>query len=283
MRSAPGRTNEMLQTDAAINPGNSGGPLLNIRGEVIGMNTSIMSSRASNAGVGFAVPINTVRDLLAELRGGKVTRGVLGVRIGDVPADGYELLGLDAPRGVLVSSVVPDGPAAAAAVEPGDVIVAYAGEAVTGSEDLQRRVVATRPGTRVALEVVRDGRPLTLDVRVGELDLAAEGRGAAAGGAEESSPGFGILLQDLTPQALRRLGVPAGTVGAVVAEVRQGSPAEAAGLQSGDVLLRVNRADVGSAAEAGAALDAVGPGRTAFVLVQRGDARVFLQLRKAPQ
>ena len=115
--------------------------------------------------------------------------------------------------------------------------MAYAGEPVTDSQDLQQRVVATRPGTRVALDLIRDGRPLTLDVRVGELDLEVEGRSADAGGAEESSPGFGITLQDLTPQAMRRLGVPTDTVGAVVANVERGSPAETGGLQSGDVVL----------------------------------------------
>ena len=279
LRPVPGRTNEMLQTDAAINPGNSGGPLLNVRGEVIGMNTSIISDRGSNAGVGFAVPINTVLDLLDELRGGQVTRGVIGVQIGDVPRDDYRLLGLDAPRGVVVSTVVPGGPADNADIQPGDVIVAYADEPVADSLDLQRRVVATRPGTRVDVDVVRNGRPLTLDVTIGTLDLEAENRSVAAG-AEQPSEGFGITLQELAPGAARRLGVPADTAGAVVADVAPGSTAAAGGLQSGDVIVRVNQAAVGSAGEAAAALDAVDAGRTAFVLVQRGDTRVFLQLRK---
>ncbi len=279
LRPVPGRTNEMLQTDAAINPGNSGGPLLNIRGEVIGMNTSIISDRGSNAGVGFAVPINTVLDLLDELRHGKVTRGVIGVQIGDVPRDDYGLLGLDTPRGVVVSTVVPEGPAAAADMLPGDVIVAYADEPVEDSLDLQRRVVATRPGTRVAVDVIRDGRPLRLDVTIGDLDLNAEG-GSVTAATEQSSEGFGMRLQDLTPGAVSRLGVPADTAGAVVTDIARGSTAEAGGLRSGDVLLRVNQVAVGSAGEAAAALDAVETGRTAFLLVQRGDTRVFLQVRK---
>ena len=279
LRPVPGRTNEMLQTDAAINPGNSGGPLLNVRGEVIGMNTSIISGRGSNAGVGFAVPINTVLDLLDELRGGKVTRGVIGVQIGDVPRDDYQLLGLDAPRGGVVSMVVPDGPADDADIRPGDVIVAYADEPVEDSLDLQRRVVATRPGTEVAVGIIRNGRPLTLDVTIGTLDLEAENRSVAVA-AGQPSEGFGITLQDLTPGAARRLGVPAETAGAVVADVAPGSTAAAGGLQSDDVIVRVNQVAVGSAGEAAAALDAVEAGRTAFVLVQRGDTRVFLQLRK---
>ena len=279
MRSAPGRTNEMLQTDAAINPGNSGGPLLNIRGEVIGMNTAIMSSRASNAGVGFAVPSNTVLDLLDELRGGEVTRGVMGVQISDVPADGYEVLGLDAPRGAIVATVAPDGPAEEAGLEPGDVIVAYAGEPVESPLDLQGRVSATRPGTRVDVDVIRDGRRSALDVTIGRLDLEAEGRRAPAAAAAPGV-GFGINLRDLTPQMMRRLRVPADTVGAVVADVEPGSTAAAGGLRSGDVILGVNRVEVASAREAAAALDGIEAGRTAFLLVQRRDTRVFLQVRK---
>ena len=279
LRPVPGRTNEMLQTDAAINPGNSGGPLLNVRGEVIGINTSIISDRGSNAGVGFAVPINTVLDLLDELRGGKVTRGVIGVQVGDVPRDEHQVLGLDTPRGAIVSAVVPAGPAEAADMQPGDVIVAYAGDPVEGSRDLQSRVVATRPGTVVAVDVIRNGRPVTLDVTVGHLDLAAEA-GDAVTSTGQPSEGFGITLQDLTPQTKRRSGLPADTVGAVVADVAPGSAAAAGGLEAGDVVLRVNQVDVASAAEAGEALDAIEAGRTAFVLVQRSDERVFLQLRK---
>ena len=280
MRSVPGRTNEMLQTDAAINPGNSGGPLLNIAGEVIGMNTAIMSNQASNAGVGFAVPSNTLRDLLAELRGGNVTRGVMGVQISDVPADAYQVLGLDAPRGVIVSTVAPDGPADDAGLEPGDVIVGYAGEPVADARDLQGRVVTTRPGTRVDVDIVRGGRRSALDVTIGRLDLDAEGRSAAPAAATEPTVGFGITLQDLTPQSTRGLRVPADTVGAAVAAVEPGSTAEAGGLRPGDVILSVNRVEVASAGEAAAAFEAVEAGATAFVLVQRRDTRLFLQVRK---
>ena len=274
-----GRYNDMLQTDAAINPGNSGGPLLNVRGEVIGMNTAIMSDRRANAGVGFAVPINTVRDLLPELRGGKVTRGVIGVRIGDVPRVGYEVLGLDAPRGAIVSSVEPDGPADQAGMQAADVIVEYGGDPVEDTRDLQNRVVATPPGTAVSIAVVRDGEPLTLDVTIGELDLEAENRTVRAA-AEETSEGFGITLQDLTPRMARRLGVPADTAGAVVVDVRRGSPAAAGGLQPRDVIVSVNRAEISSAGEATAELAAIESGRTAFLLVQRGETRVFLQVEK---
>ena len=276
---ARGRTNEMLQTDAAINPGNSGGPLLNIRGEVVGMNTAIVSDRRANAGVGFAVPINTVRDLLPELRGGKVTRGVIGVGIDDIPRGEYELLGLDENGGVMVQRVEPDGPADRAGMEPGDIIVALDGEPVGATRELQNRVVATRPGTTVPIRVVRAGEPLTLDVTIGELDLEAENRTVVVA-AEETSEGFGITLQDVTPEMIQNLRVPPGTAGAVVVDVRRGSTAEASGLQPGDVILSVNRVDVASAGAATSELSAIESGRTAFLLVQRRDTRVFLQVEK---
>ncbi len=279
-RSMPGRSQEMLQTDAAINPGNSGGPLLNVRGEVVGMNTAIVSDRQANVGVGFAVPINTVRDLLEELRGGKVTRGVIGVVIMPVPRDDYEQLGLADADGALVQSVNPGGPAADAGIEPGDVIVAYGGEPVRDTRDVQNRVVATRPGTMVPLDIIRNGEPLTLDVTIGELDLEAEVRPAAADAREETSEGFGITLRDLTPQIARGLRVPPDTEGAVVADVQRGGTAGAAGMQQGDIILRVNGAEVDSASAAGAELAAIESGRTAFLLVQRGETRVFLQVRK---
>lgn len=276
---ARGRWNEMLQTDAAINPGNSGGPLLNIRGEVIGMNTAIMSDRRSNAGVGFAVPINTVRDLLPELRGGKVTRGVIGIGINEIPREEYEVLGLTDAGGVLVSQVETDGPADRAEMEPGDIIVAIDGVPVNRTRELQNRVVATSPGTTVPVDIVRDGESLTLNVTIGELDLEAENRPPTVV-TEEISEDFGITLQDLTPRSARTLRVPVDTVGAVVVDVRRGSTAESSDLRPGDVILSVNRVDVASAGEATEQLNAIESGRTAFLLVQRRETRVFLQVEK---
>jgi serine protease Do len=269
---------QLLQTDAAINPGNSGGPLLNIRGEVVGINTAIISDRMANAGVGFAVPINTVRELLDELRGGKVTRGVLGIGIADVEPDDYEVLGLSETGGVAVNTVTADGPADQADVRPGDVVVAFNGDTVSRTEELQSRVVATRPGTTVPVDIIRNGERLTLQVTIGELDEDAEIAGVAEDG--ETSEAFGIALQDLTPQLARRLSVPADTVGAVVTDVARGSNAAAGGLQPGDVILSVNRLEVASAREATDQLNTIESGRRAFLLVQRRDTRVFLQVEK---
>ncbi len=278
-RPVRGRDTEMLQTDAAINPGNSGGPLLNVRGEVIGINTAIVSDRMANVGIGFAVPINTVLELLAELRTGKVTRGVIGVGIQNVDRDGYQDLGLAEPRGAVVSQVNEGGPADDADMQPGDVIVAYDGSPVDDVEDLQGRVVATRPGTTVPIDVVRAGEPLTLRVTIGELDLETEGR-TVRDAVEEISEGFGMTLQDLTPQTARRLSLPRDTTGAVVVDVASDSTAESVGVQPGDVIITVNRVEVTSAAEATAQLNGIASGRTAFLLVQRGETRVFFQVPK---
>ena len=278
-RPVAGRTQDVLQTDAAINPGNSGGPLLNIRGEVVGINTAIVSNRASNVGIGFAVPSNVVRELLTQLRGGKITRGRIGVQIMNVERESYQDLGLSERMGAIVSRVTPDGPADKADMQPGDVIIAYNGERVQNTEDLQSRVVATQPGTTVPVVVLRDAEEITLGVTIEELDLDEEA-GTVIASAEELSEGFGMTLQDLTGEMTSRLRVPVGTAGAVVVDVERGGAAEVGGVQPGDVILSVNRVDVPNAADALRALNGVESWRTAFLLVQRAATRVFLQVRK---
>src|SRR6185295_7111891 len=153
-----GRSTQVLQTDAAINPGNSGGPLLNIRGEVIGINSAIYTDarQAGNIGIGFAIPINTVRELLPQLRGGKITRGMIGVSIGVIPQNALETLGLKNRQGALVSSVAPGGPSAKAGIEPGDVIIQFNGKPVKDRDSLVSMVVATPPNTTVPVRVIRD-------------------------------------------------------------------------------------------------------------------------------
>jgi serine protease Do len=159
------RSADVIQTDAAINPGNSGGPLLNIRGEVIGINTAIYADSRSqgNMGIGFAIPINTVRDLLPQLRTGKVTRGVIGVEVGIVPLTALSEFGLKERRGALVSTVRPNGPADKGGVEPGDVIVEFNGKPVANRDQLVAMVTSTRPGTTVPVKVLRDKREVALN------------------------------------------------------------------------------------------------------------------------
>ena len=275
----PGRPQQVIQTDAAINPGNSGGPLLNLRGEVIGINTAIVSDRPSNLGIGFAVPINTVRDLLPQLRTGRVTRGRIGVQIQEVTDEDYEYHGLSEAMGAMVSTIQPDGPADESDLELGDVIVSYDGERVENVADLQRRVFETQPGTRVDLGVYRDREPTTVPITVGELDLENEGRRAAVE-VEDISTGFGMNLQDLTAETARQLDLPRDTRGPVVSGVDPGGPAQAGGVRPGDVITSVNRVPVATAAEAIRELNEIEEGGVAFLLITRGEAQSVVRITR---
>jgi serine protease Do len=283
---ADGRFADVIQTDAAINPGNSGGPLLNVRGEVVGINTAIYSDSRNqgNIGIGFAIPINVVRDLLPQLRGGKITRGVIGISVTDVPANALAEFGLKERRGALVGTVNSNGPAARAGIEPGDVIIEFNGKPVQRRDQLVAMVVGTKPGTSVPIKVMRDKQEKSLTVTIDELDLESESARTARidptdPDVEEAS-GFGISLSPLTAEAARRLRVPAGTEGVLVSDVEIGSTAQRAGIGRGDVILQVNRRSVTSPEEARRALEQVPSGGTAFLLVLRNNQRNFVTLRK---
>jgi serine protease Do len=275
-----GRSTQVLQTDAAINPGNSGGPLLNVRGEVIGINSAIYTDarQAGNIGIGFAIPINTVRELLPQLRTGKITRGMIGVSIGTIPQNATESLGLKNREGALVASVLPNGPSAKAGLEPGDVIVQFNGKPVKDRDALVSMVVATPPNTTVPVRVIRDKEEKTLNVRVGELDLDAEqqalGNGRGGRGdtnpQQETSSGFGMSLSNITPDIARRLRLDSDARGAVVVDVDQGSSAARAGIMEGDVITRVGRASVNTVADASRELGRVPSGGTVILRVLRG-------------
>ena len=279
---ATGRRQQMIQTDAAINPGNSGGPLLNIRGEVIGINTAIYAEmrQGGNIGIGFAVPINAIRTLLPQLRSGKVTRGMIGVEVQEVPRGTAEQFGLNERRGAMVSSVRPGEPADKAGMEPGDVIIEVNGQRIGDSEDLVQRIVSLKPGTTVPVKVLRDRQEKTLNVTIGELNLEAEEGQEARAGEEADDTGFGMALGALTAERARRLGLPAGTTGVVITDVDPDGSAARSGLQPGDVILQINRQDVSSPAEARRLLQEVETDGTAFLLVQRQGRDRFIPLRK---
>ncbi len=287
-----GRSNDMLQTDAAINPGNSGGPLLNIRGEVIGMNTAIITNARSegNIGIGFAVPINTVAQLLPQLHQGKIVRGRIGVSVLQVPREDYADFGLKSRAGAIVSNVAPHAAAEKAGVQPGDVIIEFNGRPVVKSDDLVKMVVATKPGTTVPIKVMRNKQEKMLSITVEELDLDAEQ--AARGGRrnddnndatppeEEASAGFGLTLQNLTPQTARRLQVPSGRSGAVITDIDPNGPSAAA-VRVGDVILAVNRRPVSDSAEAKRELAKVAAGHLAQLSLWReGTGEVFIFVKK---
>ena len=282
-----GRQSEMIQTDAAINPGNSGGPLLNLRGEVIGINTAIFSSgRAEgNIGIGFAVPINTVKDLLPQLNTGKVVRGRIGVQIDVVPRDGFEDFGLKTRMGVIVTRALSGGAAEKGGIEAGDVIVEFNGTAIPNSSELQKIVAATKPGTSASVKVMRDKKERTLRVTVEELDLQAEQQGLPGRAPQQAPPDvqgqdkFGLSLSNVTAADARRLRLPSGRLGAVVAEVDPDGPSFGR-LDQDDVILSVNDQVVSNAAEAGREMQRVQSGRNARILVWRNNARVFVTVRK---
>ncbi|MSO55683.1 MAG: Do family serine endopeptidase [Acidobacteria bacterium] len=280
------RTANVLQTDAAINPGNSGGPLLNVRGEVIGINTAIYSNSnmggggAGNIGIGFAIPINSVRDVLPGLRSGKITRGRIGVLVQGITPEVAEALNLKDRKGALVASVPKGGPAANAGIQAGDVIIEFNGKPVGKNDDLVQQVIATAPGTTVPVKLVREGQERTLSVKVEELNLEAEtSQPSADAGPSDAGAGFGITINNITPDVARRMELPAGTRGAVVTDVDQDSPA-ARTLRAGDVILQINRQQVTNAGEAGQALRAVPSGRTVGMVILRGGQEQFVTVRK---
>jgi serine protease Do len=240
-----GTSVEMIQTDAAINPGNSGGPLLNTRGQVIGINTLIVTDGGArqSAGVGFSVPINVAKDILPQLREkGKVVRGWLGVQIQPVSEDLAKTYGLKEARGAAVSQVTTASPAEKAGLKPEDVIVTADGRTIQDNGDLSRYISSQPPGKTVKLEVLRDGQQKAISVVLGTFpDEASEEDAASA-----QKGKLGMTLRDLTGALAERLELPRSTRGALVWEVEAGEPAEEAGLQRGDVIMSVNGAAVTS-------------------------------------
>jgi serine protease Do len=268
------RNARVIQTDAAINPGNSGGPLLNLRGEVIGINTAIYADqlRQGNIGIGFAMPINLVRDILPQLRTGKITRGRIGIEVDEVRAGAVKALRLKSRDGALVRSIFEDSAAERAGLEPGDVIVAFNNKAVRRSEDLIGMVTATRPGSTVPMRVVRDGTERTVNITVDELDYDAENQQArqepvAPPDARETSRGFGVELDNVTAELSRRFQLK-DTRGAMVRGVDPDGPA-AGNLRPGDVITQVGGVPVATAAEAGRELNRVPSGETATLRITR--------------
>jgi serine protease Do len=287
----PGREQNMLQTDAAINPGNSGGPLLNVRGEVVGMNTAIYTDqRSANIGIGFATPLNAIRDLLPQLRNGKVVRGVIGVTVSKdhFAPETAKAFGLPDTNGALIATVVPNGPAEKAGIQPGDVVVEFNGKAIKDSDALVALVVNTKPGSSVPVVIYRDNKRKPLNVVIDELDVDAEqSRTARRGGGtpnqtapEPSATSLGMTLDPVTPELARRLDLPSNAGGAIVSDVDRNSPAANAGVVPGDVILEVNRQKVANVSQVTRELQKVQAGQPAFMLLWREGNNVFVTMTK---
>jgi len=268
-----GPYDNFIQTDASINPGNSGGPLINLRGEVIGINTAIFSRTGGNIGIGFAIPINLVKELLPQLRGkGKVTRGYLGVLIQKVTPEIAESLGMDRARGALVANVSKEGPADKAGVKVGDVIVEFDGTEVKDSSDLPLIVARTPVEKKVKLKVLRDKREVSLNAAVGEL------RDEEVVASVPEKGELGLTVQKLTPQIAESLGLDK-TEGVVVTAVEGGSSAEEGGIRRGDVIVEINRKPVRSVEDYKKAVAGTRKGKGVLFLVRRGDSTLFLALK----
>lgn len=265
-----------IQTDVAVNPGNSGGPLLNTRGEVVGINSQIYSRTGGYMGVSFAIPIAVAMDIAQQLRTeGRVTRGRLGVGIQEVSSQLAESFKLKEPRGALVTSVEPDSPADKAGLAAGDVILRFGDKDLEAATDLPRLVAQTKPGTQVEVEVWRDGAGRTLKTTVGAAPAPREAERVTPkdGPGQQKSGRLGLLVRELAPAARRALGVDYG----LVVEGVQAHNADAP-LQPGDVIVGINNQRFKSLEDFNRHVEKAAPGDTVALLVRRGEASLYVPL-----
>jgi serine protease Do len=268
-----------IQTDVAINPGNSGGPLFNMNGEVVGINSQIYTRSGGSMGLSFAIPIDVAMQVADQLRTtGKVVRGRIGVSIQELTRELAESFGLSKPSGALVSSVEKNAPADKAGIEASDVILKFDGKPVESSNDLPRIVAATKPGSKVVVELWRKGASKQVTVEVGQMpeegSLASSAENQK-GGVAEKIPRLGIAVSELSKEQQQELQVTGG----LVVENVEGTAARAAGLQQGDVLLAIGNVQIRSLAQFNDFLKQVAKGRNVALLVRRGDNVLYVAIR----
>ncbi|MGE5167048.1 MAG: DegQ family serine endoprotease, partial [Deltaproteobacteria bacterium] len=265
-----------IQTDVPINRGNSGGPLFNMDGQVVGINSQIVSNTGSSVGISLAIPINIAMNVVDQLKQyGHVSRGMIGVQIQNVNRAMAQSLGLPSAEGALVANITPGSGADKAGVQVGDVILAFDGHAIEQSSDLPPLVGNTKPGTKADLKVFRDGKTLVMPVTVGELPQdKGELAGTSGAKAKPAANALGIVVDDLTAEQRKQLGIKAAQ--AVVVTDVPGAAAQRTPIQPGDVITMVGRKAVKSAAEFNAAVKDVKPGESVMLLMRRGDATQFV-------
>lgn len=273
--SATGRANvgvaqyeDMIQTDAAINPGNSGGPLVNIRGEVIGINTAIFTRTGGYQGIGFAIPINMVKIIMKELvEKGKVTRGWLGVVIQDITADLAKSFNVTVTEGVLVSEIQENSPAKEAGFERGDIVIEYDGKPIRDVNHLRNLVAQTEVGKKAQVKVLRDGKEKELTVKIGEQPAELFTIGPSA---QPSEKELGMTVQNLTKELAKNLGIEE-EIGVIVSGVQPGGPAAMSDIKEGDLIKEVNRKKISNVTDFKKALSEADKEKGVLMLVKRGE------------
>jgi len=279
-RDDPRKPGEFIQTDAAINPGNSGGPLVDARGQVVGINTFLISPSGSFSGMGFAIPAQIAKPIVASLvKDGKVEHARIGVSISDVTPENATFFHLNSADGALISQVEPDSPGAKAGLKTGDVITGVNGKKVENAGQLQAIVSQQHPGDKVTLNVFRDGKDSNVPVTLAALNDRGSEETASTG--SHGKARWGLGLQDLTPDIRQELQLPSNVHGAVVGNVQPGSPADNAGISRGDVITEVNRHPVQSAADVQRELGNVPADKDALVLVVSEGGSSFRVLHPA--
>ncbi len=282
--SAKGRGNlgiegyeNFIQTDAAVNPGNSGGALVDVHGELIGINTAIIAGEnGGNQGIGFAVPINMARQVMDQiLRNGKVVRGYLGAWIQPVTPKIAKSFGLSKAQGVLLSDIAPNGSAAKAGLTKGDIVLQLNGQSVNDPSEFQLKIAMTPPGSSVQLRILRNGSEKTLTVKLGELPDKGEQAQGQDGDSDSSLQGFSV--DELTPDIARQLRLPGNTHGVVVTNVEPGSVAAESDIQRGDVILEVNHRAINNVNEFSRAMSRIGA-QDALLLINRGGNTKYVVL-----
>jgi len=278
-----GPYDDFIQTDASINPGNSGGPLFNSHGEVVGVNTAIFSPGGAfansgfNVGIGFAIPINIVKDIVNQLhKTGKVVRGFLGVLVQPINADNAEALKLDNVKGALVAEVVENSPAKKAGIQRGDVIVKFNGHDIDQNNELPVIVAKTKVGETISLDVIRNAKRITLKTKVEELKDEAKSTDIANPEAEKNSLGLGV--QNLTPEIARSLGLKI-TEGVIITAVQPESEGDKKGLKTGDIILEADSTPVRTTRDFASILSALPKNKPLLLLVQRSGSTIFITLR----
>ncbi len=279
--SAKGRTSvgindyeDFIQTDAAINPGNSGGPLVNLDGEVVGINTAIFSRSGGHMGIGFAIPSNLANTIATQLiEHGEVTRGFLGIVVQPLTSELADMFGVKSSRGILVAKVAENSPAEKAGLRQGDVILTFRDQPVTDIGHFRNQVALTPPGKQVSLTVLRNGKTQLLRAKLGEL---TEDRKAAQGD-EGSASEIGINVQTITPELAQRFEARSGE-GVVVTEVKPGSIASLAGIRAGTIILQANKKPVNNAQAFEQAIKQSASTKRALLLVRSGDMQRFVAL-----